>query len=192
MLCSLYLIYIFSICFCVLFGFFGFRFMIQTMRTKRRSSRPTWRRRSRSCRGTETRSRHGFSQVRSKTRRLVSVFFIMLLFIFHLCECIVLRSSTCCCLGIINFNCFGLVKFCSCMLRYCNPIILISLVFLSLLYCHFVIFDWYFNYEIVWLRCVFGTSNLKHSSKLRKISCVTYIVLPRTSLYSAWFMHLGK
>lgn len=55
------------------FFFWKFRFTIQIMRTRRRSSRRTWRKRLRNYRGTETKSRHGFSLARSRTRRSLSL-----------------------------------------------------------------------------------------------------------------------
>lgn len=49
--------------------FLLFRFMIQTMRIRKKNLRRTWKRRLRSCRGIETRSRHGYSPARSRIKR---------------------------------------------------------------------------------------------------------------------------
>lgn len=63
-------------CFWMTCGGWWVRFTTRTMRTRRRSSRLTWRRRLRSCRGTGTRLRLGFNPVKSKIRRWrLSLFF---------------------------------------------------------------------------------------------------------------------
>lgn len=58
-----------------------FRCTIRTMRTRRKSLRLIWRRKLRSCRGTETRLRHGFSPARSRIRRYFPYFRFLILFL---------------------------------------------------------------------------------------------------------------
>lgn len=60
-----------------IFAVLLFRFMIPTMRTRKKNLRPTWKRRLRSCRGIETRSRHGYSPARSRIKRYDALWILL-------------------------------------------------------------------------------------------------------------------